>query len=326
MRLAPLVAVVSLTACAPLSEGMPEEVKRRTPIGMLNIDVYEGEPSNTFSLTIGVNDYSDYDRSLGQEVGTSDLSGAVNDALLWWRVSNTIGVPIPRIRVLTTPSMLDAPWQIGQGASGSSMGGASHDEILAGIGWLTTSLAKDPTAGGLLTFSGHGLHLDGNLALAPADLSGKDLDNAIPYATIAKMLEEAGVAAQVTVVLDTCQAADPTAVAGRTGRALAGPEAPAGAATALPRSRERILTAADLGAPSFEAYLGGQAHGAFTWSMVMLTERWELSREENRSLATVSYGELTRRTGLLLDVLGLDQTPRLYGQDGVEGLPFLSIG
>ncbi|MFT4628480.1 MAG: hypothetical protein ACI8PZ_007175, partial [Myxococcota bacterium] len=117
MRLAPLVAVVSLTACAPLSEGMPEEVKRRTPIGMLNIDVYEGEPSNTFSLTIGVNDYSDYDRSLGQEVGTSDLSGAVNDALLWWRVSNTIGVPIPRIRVLTTPSMLDAPWQIGRTGS-----------------------------------------------------------------------------------------------------------------------------------------------------------------------------------------------------------------
>jgi len=322
----PLIGLTALIGgCA--AKNIPAQIIDKTPLGALNLDVYEGEPSNTYALIIGVNDYQIFDESVGNEAETSDLKGAVNDANLWWRMTQAIGVPAPRTRVLTTPGILDAPFELGPGGQKSELGNATHDKILEGVDWLAAKLGEDPTANGLITFSGHGLYKEGvGKALGPSDLSGSELDNAISYADIADRLRATDAQDQVTLILDACHAKDDSDDPTITGRALVGAEAPADAVNEFSELEERILSAASEGNPSYEAYLGGMAHGAFTWSMVTLTERWEISREDDRSLATVSYGELVDRSGRMLEVLGFEQTPEVYGGDGVEDMPFLSIG
>ena len=45
-----------------------------------------------YALLIGIDDYSTYDKSRPQAVGTSNLDGSRNDAKVFWRFCRLIGM------------------------------------------------------------------------------------------------------------------------------------------------------------------------------------------------------------------------------------------
>ena len=60
---------------------------------------------DNYALFIGVEDYAAFDASLGQPAGTSDLPGAVADAVAFFRVCQELGVPAENMRILSSPRL-----------------------------------------------------------------------------------------------------------------------------------------------------------------------------------------------------------------------------
>src|ERR1700712_1745531 len=56
-----------------------------------------------YALLIGVDDYSAFDVSRDQTIGTHDLKGSRNDVRAFWKLCRLIGMKPANIRVLASP-------------------------------------------------------------------------------------------------------------------------------------------------------------------------------------------------------------------------------
>jgi hypothetical protein len=136
--------------------------------------------STTFALIIGIDSYSLLDHSLGAARGHSDLRGARNDVHSMAMLVRMMEVPSKNIRVLSDPLM--SPNDFASVAMGRSplqpmdmidadFRGASRQEILDGLAWLSAQVRAHDDAQGIIYFSGHSvLTASGHPCLCPADV------------------------------------------------------------------------------------------------------------------------------------------------------------
>lgn len=269
------------------------------------------------ALCIGVNDYHTFDQSIGQPAGSSDLRGAVMDALAWAEVALRIGVPASQITVLTSPPL--APADQPAALAGATFGLADGAALLAAVDALAQRLGKGRGGQGLLSYSGHGTAGEAGAALCPSDVSGPDLTGAIALSDLSARLDRHAPHTNLTVVLDTCHAAGATHAAATGRRRGLGRALPATGARLRPR--DLVLAGCALHESSAEGEIGGRPMGWFTWAMTSLMSRWGLLQDADGSYVPIGYTEATQRAAAMLAALDLHQTPVFEGPARLEGLP-----
>lgn len=171
--------------------------------------------SKTFALIIGVQDYSQLDRSLRQPQGTSDLRGAGNDVSSMAMLVRMMDVPARNIRVLTNP--LSRPNDFDSVAEGrdpvqsmnmtdASYGYATKQGILDGFRWLADNLQADGSQG-IIYFSGHSIVTrGGHPALCPADVHRAPPTATVPMAEHWPYIYQATLLSAVNEVVGTSDA------------------------------------------------------------------------------------------------------------------------
>lgn len=273
--------------------------------------------SKTFALVIGIDDYSHFDPT-----GRNDLRGAVNDAHRWQGfLTGRLGVPADQARLLTS-------------------GDATRDAIRAGVAWLVEQLqTAGPDAAGLVTFSGHGAgaadtaqaRLGLTDCLCPADVEVTAeglLDHTISFANLQHWLQAHDDAAaaprerlssRVTVILDACYGVQ---TQGPRVRSL-GATARADGEQRASEVTSRLLVGCQPWSESYELVAHERYHGAFTWCLLTLLERWTTRTEAGQTFVNVAYVDLVHRVRSMLDVLGVPQAPWMLGPPYASLLPFL---
>ena len=283
-----------------------------------------------FALLIGVDDYSSFDASRRQPLGTTDLPGSRNDARAFWRLCRRVGIEAANIRVLTSPPI---DFHELPGAGPENVAPATEAEILAKTAWLAEHLAAPRDGGdrptGLFTYSGHGDWLPGKgLVLCPADVAATgdaDLVHAVPFHALNELLGRGVAAENLTVVLDTCHS-------GAVGAAGAGDRlthrrlgsltgrAPAGHVPALEQLAGRVLVGARPDQVAYQAVVDGQFRGVFSWALTVAMEQWRVTPEGSGVRLDVSYGKLVETARRVLSALWFEQTPELHGPAGLADL------
>lgn len=300
------------------------------------------DSQGTHVLIVGVDRYES--RSLPR------LRGARNDAVEWYRFCvRHLRVPAENIAVLASPPL--TPRELGPEAEKSRLRGACREEMVE----EAKRLAEAASSGGagLLTFSGHGLALgpdpDGiagaDLALCPFDVTitkAQDGDytisGALRFAEISEIFRSQSSRDNITVLLDTCYSDGPTS---RLAHAVSEGDAPSAAVTrvkssdAMSRARQilrvdsftnRLILGAQHWRPAYEIHVGGQWRGAASFAFQTMMERWRSEVAEGARCLDVSYSDLMARARNLLDVLGVDQVPALWGARRLDELPVLRPG
>ncbi len=260
-------------------------------------------PSNACALIIGIDDYRGLDPS-----GGADLAGACADAVAWWRLATGhLGLAPARVRVLAQGAG-GAPVVL---PDGSTAGPATKAAVIAGLQWLEAQL-EGGVASAIFAYSGHGVGLraariteEGNtLALVPADATRDaeglpTLDSLITATTFASAIPTQ--AGRVTAFVDACDNR-----AGHRGQgSLSGVEG------LPPRVFSRLFLASELGQSADEIRLAEGWRGAFSHAVQSLIARWSVVRDPASGVhfLNASHSALAYRSHLLLDALGLDQSP-----------------
>ena len=279
--------------------------------------------SHGYALLIGVNDYSAYDRSRDQAKGTSDLPGSVNDVKAWWTLCNALGFLPDNVRVLSSPGIHGKKLE---GATEHTFGEATDKGILEGAKWLVEKLGSDPTAIGLLTYSGHGDSVEHKgLVLCPTNVTGADLQHSIPYAALRAMVDAAHAGDNLTVVLDCCHAGG-GALPRRKALSLTGRAVSKDILAITPEISGRVFSASPRDGTAYQAEFAGRYHGAFTWALTSTLEQWKAVEQGDCLRLTVSYGEALRRSQGLLSTLSFQQTPGISGAPNLADLAVFQSG
>ncbi|MDC0683890.1 caspase family protein [Sorangium atrum] len=188
------------------------------------------------------------------------------------------------------------------------------------------------TLPGIMTYSGHGAQVEGDLALCPTD-TGPGLENAVPFTDLRGIFDEDDGAAfgkrstdNLTVILDCCFAAasDPTGKAERAATLTQAGSASANAPRANKEIGSRVFCASSRDEPSYQAMLGGHWHGAFTWAITVALEQWKIKEDGQFRRSTMSHTELLFRSRMLLQALSFRQHPILV--DELGSLPVFHHG
>lgn len=222
--------------------------------------------------------------------------------------------------------------------------------MLVRLRWTAGDETRDrweqwPSFPGFMAYSGHGARGTEGLYLCPRDVRAKGLANAVSFSELRRILDRASdldgddpelVAARpgllailekeralpgvrptdnLTVVLDCCfsGASDllnklhqvPTITPGRL--------SPGQEIHAQPKLGSRVLCASERGQTAYQALLGGEWHGAFSWALTTVLEQWRfVEAERGRFRRTdISHAELLYRTRALLQALSFPQHPVL---------------
>ena len=274
---------------------------------------YRSHDPHLHALLIGIDDYSPYDRAAGLPRGTSSLQGAVSDVRTWWRSLIAMGASPANITILTAPRLSQRARQ----AQGARIGGASRAEIITGTRWLQERLERGPRDRGLFVFAGHGaVNDDGELGLCPADTSMRQgsLTEVVPYAAMIESIIAGSRHDNLFAVIDACHAGG--AAASPLDRRRSIRPAPPGVTIRRQAHAIPLLVACQPEESSFEFKMGTNWHGAFSWSLIRVLQRWGLA--EGGPGFRISYQDLISRSTALLHALGFDQTPDFYGSLGEE--------
>ncbi|MFT3770048.1 MAG: caspase family protein [Minicystis sp.] len=294
---------------------------------MLNNDGY--------ALLIGIDDYSAFDRSREQEIGTSDLLGSRNDVRTFWRLCRKLGMKAENIRVLVSPPLSCDELE---GASPENVAPATASEILNKVAWLAEKLSQPSRPTGLMTYSGHGDVTEAGLALCPSDIRyGEDraLENAVSFGALDAIIRRHDAGENLTIVLDTCHAGSaaglspesapkrPLSLLRRSADELG---AMLGATPPLDSISARVLAAARPDEVAYQSELDGRFRGVFSWAVCAAMEQWKMTPEGNTTRLDVSYGKLVETTQRLVSALWFDQRPELRGPDGLADLAVFHPG
>lgn len=208
-----------------------------------------------------------------------------------------------------------------------------------------------PSFPGFLVYSGHGARRENELCLCPSDTAAKGLEKAISFSEMRGIFDRQSdldsqdpellaalpalkdllgpdgrlpgwkhPADNLTVVLDCCFAGG----AGAIDKPHQVPTITPGAL--LPRQGllserslgNRVLCASARGEVAYQAMLGGQWHGAFSWALTTALEQWQFVKPQDAPFrrTDVSHGELLYRSRALLSALSFPQHPVLLGGVG----------
>ncbi|APR79433.1 Hypothetical protein A7982_04780 [Minicystis rosea] len=287
-----------------------------------------------YALLIGIDDYSAFDRSREQELGTSDLLGSRNDVRTFWRLCRKLGMRPENIRVLASPPLA---FDELEGAIPENVGPATATEILDKAGWLASMLKQPSRPTGLMTYSGHGdIEPAKGLVLCPTDIChdrGGVLENAVSLRTLNEIIDGAG--ENLTIVLDTCHSGSALAAedAPQKGRPLSLLQRSAselgatlGLTPPLDTIDARVLAAARHDQVAYQSELDGRFRGVFSWAVCAAMEQWKMTPEGNTTRLDVSYGKLIETTQRLVSALWFDQKPELRGPAGLADLAVFHPG
>lgn len=169
----------------------------------------------------------------------------------------------------------------------------TRDDVLQTVRQLSRQLAEDDSATGLLVLSGHGGEHGALLHTADGPLSVQDL---------ADVLDSFLPGRGITALIDVC----PVSV-------------PAAQPIAL-RPCDVVLAASAPGHPAEEIEVDGKWHGAFTWALHQVLDRWA-STGPHGALVPVSPALLHHQASLVLQGLGFGQRPTLTGPDAACAAP-----
>lgn len=263
------------------------------------------QTSPRYALVVGVDDYQIFDRSKGQEPSTSDLRGAVADAICFVHIAARAGVPVAHTRLLLAAAS-DADVALPEGVTA---GRADRESVLDGLRWLAAGLEASEDAVGLLCFAGHGAASEDDLLLCGCDV-GAGLESAVSYREIEQILGEAARSAALTVILDTAH-----------GRGLTDPAVRSRSLTGQPLSealaaRELDLDAAIVRASASDAYameasFNGSYRGVLGHALEMLLGSFATG--DATIPFQISANNLTARAQRLTVPLDLPQVPVASG-------------
>jgi len=267
-----------------------------------------------YAVFIGVSDYSKYGAS-------ASLPGSVNDARLFWRVCRKMGFAPENMRILTSPRLDPADLD---GGAEANVREATSGEIVEAMKWLADKLGGEGRPAGLLTYSGHGDWLEGKgLVLCPSDVTGSNLDNALPFLDIRTIFAERLALSNLTAIVDCCHAAATVVRPDRQPMSLTGRPAPTEVLASIPPFGARQLVATKPEGSSWQAHIAGLPRGAFSWAVACVMEQWA-PRPAGKSVELgLSYGDLLSRAKQLLGALSFEQEPVLLAPAGVEVMPML---
>lgn len=298
------------------------------------------------ALLVGINQYE----FLSSE---QQLLGSLNDVLSFWKVCRKMGLEPSHIVLLTSPAITitqlvqveqelaaDLPeydgktntdiativngWFVKKSSPKVVMGLATRKNIAAGVNWMGKPgiTGKDPPlTHRLLTFSGHGatLEQDGNsiLALCPSDGKQGDSSTYLLTDTLRDALKD--VTEATTIVLDCCFAQNVDYGRPR-GTHIVSTHSDANVKSMSLQwdvVKARVFCASGTGESAYQAILGGQWRGAFSWALTVALEQWAIvpGRTVTKH-STMSNIELLFRARMLLESLSFPQHPVLIDEIG----------
>jgi hypothetical protein len=265
----------------------------------------ETSASPGYALLIGINHYDNLDPS-------AELPGSRNDVLMWYRFCRDhLGIPAENIRALTSPP-LDPKKDFGDAAvPPETLGDAAEASIRDGYAWLLAKMdgGKSP---GLLTYSGHGMVVDGRPALSTASLGGNGA-GAILLSDLRDAVSKAKAEQALTAIFDCCHVVAPAAqshLRRSTALVAAGQTAPEIVDEAFNVSH-RVLLAARPGQAAYQCNLGERFHGALSFALVTTAEQWKATNAPGQTGLDVDYRDLFKRARKLLRALRMKQSPKL---------------
>lgn len=271
-----------------------------------------------YALLIGIEDYSTYDRSVGQPAGTSNLPGGAADARAFYRQCIAMGFAPENIRVLTSPRF--SPADLGPHATEKNVGEATHDAILAALQELVKAIDTETPASGLVTFSGHGMDSQG-VVLCPSDTTGS-LEQVIRLSAVQDQMGSRKGRQNLTVILDACH----SQVGANKDKSLRSQLTSAAKSFSEGIGAERVVSASQRDQVSEYTLFGGEWRGAFTWAFTSAMSQWRTRVAGDVAYLGASYGELLDRTRSLLSALSFKQIPELSGGERMAHLAFLQAG
>lgn len=169
-----------------------------------------------FAVIVGVNHYAQFDKSVGQEIGTSDLYGSINDTRIYYRLARRLGAPPENVFVLTSAPVTPSEYASDARAS-NFIFDATSANILDRLKWLVDKLTASKSAVGFMAFSGHGdydrsagqIELCSEDTVAAVSNSGQVmLKNAITSDTLIKYTGGSKSGINLTFILDVCFTTD----------------------------------------------------------------------------------------------------------------------
>lgn len=265
------------------------------------------------AVLIGVDDYSAYDASVGNAPGTSDNRGARNDVRTYVHLCRALGIAPEEIRVLTSPPLDAAELGIGEVRE------ATRAEILEAGEWLAQGI--EATGGkGILSFSGHGDAGPDGLLLCPTDVSGAELDQAIPLSRLGSRLSSLCDESNITFFLDACHAGG-DAQGGTHTRTLRGRPMDHTPTRYSDDGGPLVVAACRADQTSAEAAFDGVWQGALSWAVRTVLDRWTVRMHHGDTFIDISYADLVHRVGALLDALTFTQVPEHDGPASLQPLP-----
>lgn len=294
-----------------------------------------------FALLIGVETYT----NLPQD---KQLFGGRNDTIAFWMVCRRLGYLPENIRVLTSPrltrdDLISAvrsvfPYTDPQKIEADvdtwfknpdMFQEATEQTIREGVQWLAAHLPVPSKSGngrgeslpGILTYSGHGAQQKDVLFLCPSDVT-PDLEHSIPFPELQRMIR--GVDKNLTVFLDCCYAAAASTDLELLAPTLTQMGTPALSDKAVRQFAERMFCASDVNEICYQARLGSDWHGAFTWAVTTVLSQWKMQQDGAFRISGISHQELLIRTRMLLEALSFPQHPVL--QDVIGTLPLFHVG
>lgn len=272
---------------------------------------------NNYALIIGIEDYGAYDYDAGNPEGTSDLSWAVSDAVIYVHQCLALGMLPERICVLTSPTLGSAA--LGPATDAVRRGPANRAGLLDGLSWLSDALSDEAPASGLLIFSGHGEWIHG-LELCPSDTTG-ELDEVIclervRHALGTRSLDDLHVLFDAYHMHIGCTRAQ--CLRDRLARRASACEG-----VDVTESHEHILASCQPEQSAAAARQGDRVMSAFTWAMTTVLSQCHVVEDGDVLRLDESYAELARRAGTLLRAGSFQQIPVLAGATETAALPFL---
>ncbi len=272
----------------------------------------------THALLIGIDDYTSPD--------APTLRGSRNDAVRFWRQCvDQLLVPPANIRLLCHPPIseemltggLSGPCRVGvtwsEAAHATVQGSARASDIQAALHDLGDQLRADPRAAALVTYSGHGTIVEppagspdsaADLALCAQDYTtDQPPAGLVPFGVFRDAFIEGHVEHRITVVVDTCYTA-----AGADDEVV-----PTPASTDDDPMYYRFLMAAAHGEVARSITVDARQQGAFSWAISTVIAQWQLDERGGFDVLTMSHAELVVRARLLLEAIGVQQTPWIAG-------------
>lgn len=296
-------------------------------------------PNRTHVLIIGIDQY---DAAI-----VTGLKGARNDAIQWYRLCvGYLRVPPEQITVLASPPLSSA--ELGPGAEKSRLRGATLAELRAEAERLAHTLSKEKAVG-LVTYSGHGVAMktaqgpggEADLALCPQDVAvsigegdAAAIEGVLRFSEIGSIFRH--VADNLSLFLDACYTG-PTGADAPPFRHLLGRRRTAGSSGEMlrkaaaarqedPLAKARLVLGTRHWMPAYEIRVGNAWRGAASFALTSLMEQWSTRLHDGVNYLNVSYRDLADRAHRLLEDLGLQQAPCLWGLRRNDDLAVLKRG